>query len=153
MPTKTYSPRKQDIDRQWLVVDVAGMPVGRAATEIAALLRGKHKPIYAPHVDTGDHVIAVNVEQLTVTADKATKKMVYRHSGYPGGLKAQRYGDLFAKRPQEALRQAVRGMLPHNRLGRAMLRKLKLYRGSDHPHQAQRPQPHRLRAQTGEDDG
>jgi large subunit ribosomal protein L13 len=152
MAIKTYSPRKQDVERKWLVVDVAGMPVGRVAAEIAALLRGKHKPIFAPHVDTGDHVIVINVDKLMVTADKATKKMVYRHSGYPGGLKTQRYGDLLATRPQEALRTAVRGMLPHNRLGRAMLRKLKLYRGADHPHEAQQPQPYRLRAHTGEDD-
>jgi large subunit ribosomal protein L13 len=152
MATKTYSPRKQDVERKWLVVDVAGMPVGRVAAEIAALLRGKHKPIFAPHVDTGDHVIVINVEKLMVTANKATKKMVYRHSGYPGGLKTQRYGDLLATRPQEALRTAVRGMLPHNRLGRAMLRKLKLYRGADHPHEAQQPQPYRLRAHMGEDD-
>jgi large subunit ribosomal protein L13 len=149
MAPKTYSPRKQDVERKWLVVDVAGMVVGRVAAEIAALLRGKHKPIFAPHVDTGDHVIVINVDKLMVTADKATKKMVYRHSGYPGGLKTQRYGDLLATRPQEALRTAVRGMLPHNRLGRAMLRKLKLYRGADHPHEAQQPQPYRLRAQHG----
>jgi large subunit ribosomal protein L13 len=141
MPTKTFSPRKQDVDRRWLVVDAAGVPVGRTATRVAALLQGKHKPIFARHVDTGDHVIVVNADKLMVTADKAKKKIVYRHSGYPGGLKAERYGDVLAVRPQEALRQAVRGMLPHNRLGRAMLRKLKVYRGADHRHQAQRPQP------------
>jgi len=144
---KTYSPRKQDVQRKWLVVDAAGIPVGRVAAEVAAILRGKHKPIYAPHVDTGDHVIVINAARLTVTGDKGTKKMVYRHSGYPGGLKAYRYGDLLATKPQEVLRRAVRGMLPHNRLGRDMLRKLKIYRGSDHRHQAQRPQLHRIAAQ------
>jgi len=153
MPTKTYSPRKQDVQRKWLLVDAAGMPVGRVATKVAALLRGKHKPIYATHVDTGDHVVVVNADKLIVTGDKAKKKIVYRHSGYPGGLKARRYGDLLATKPQEALRRAVRGMLPHNRLGRAMLNKLKVYRGPDHPHQAQQPQPHPLRGRTGEDDG
>ncbi|UCH35429.1 MAG: 50S ribosomal protein L13 [Armatimonadota bacterium] len=142
MRTKTYSPRKQDVERKWLVVDAAGTPVGRVAAEVAALLRGKHKPIYAPHVDTGDHVVVINADKLVATANKATNKMVYHHSGYPGGLKAHRYGDLLAEKPQEVLRRAVRGMLPHNRLGRAMLRKLKIYRGPDHPHQAQRPQPH-----------
>jgi large subunit ribosomal protein L13 len=148
MPGKTYSPRKQEeMQRKWLLVDAAGIPVGRVAAEVAALLRGKHKPIYAPHVDTGDHVVVINAAKLTVTADKATKKMVYHHSGYPGGLKAHRYGDLLATKPQEVLRRAVRGMLPHNRLGRDMLRKLKIYRGSDHRHQAQRPQLHRLAAQ------
>lgn len=154
MPSnKTFSPRKQDVERKWLVVDAAGVPVGRVAAEVAAILRGKHKPIYAPHVDTGDHVIVVNAGKLVVTADKGTKKMVYHHSGYPGGLKARRYGDLLATKPQEVLRQAVRGMLPHNRLGRDMLRKLKIYRGPEHRHQAQNPQPHVLRAQMGEENG
>jgi len=148
MPDKTYSPRKQDVQRKWLLVDAAGIPVGRVAAEVAAILRGKHKPIYAPHVDTGDHVVVINAAKLVLTADKARTKLVYRHSGYPGGLRTDRYGDLLAKRPQEVLRQAVRGMLPHNRLGRDMLRKLRVYRGPDHRQQAQRPQPHRLAAQT-----
>jgi len=145
MPGKTYSPRKQDVKRKWLVVDASSVPVGRVAAEVAALLRGKHKPIYAPHVDTGDHVIVINASKLVVTADKATTKLVYHHSGYPGGLKVRRYGDLLATRPQEVLRQAVRGMLPHNRLGRDMLRKLKVYAGPTHPHQAQQPQPYEIR--------
>jgi large subunit ribosomal protein L13 len=146
MPNKTYSPRKEDVQRKWLLVDAAGIPVGRVAAEVAALLRGKHKPIYAPHVDTGDHVVIINADKVTVTSDKATTKMIYRHSGYPGGLKAARYGDELAKRPQEVLRRAIKGMLPHNRLGRDMLNKLKIYRGSDHRHQAQRPQPYKIRA-------
>ena len=153
MPNKTYSPRKQDVERKWLVVDAAGIPVGRVAAEVAAILRGKHKAIYAPHVDTGDHVIVINASKLTVTADKATTKLVHTHSGYPGGLKTRRYGDLLATRPQEVLRRAVRGMLPHNRLGRDMLRKLKIYAGAEHRHRAQRPQPHLLRGQTGEKNG
>ena len=153
MTNKTYSPREQDVKRKWLIVDAAGTPVGRVAAEVAAILRGKHKAIFAPHVDTGDHVIVINAAKLTLTSNKATKTMIYRHSGYPGGLKAQRAGDALATRPQEALRRAVRGMLPHNRLGRDMLRKLKVYRGADHPHEAQRPEPRPLKKQTGDKNG
>jgi len=144
---KTFSPRKQDVERKWLLVDASGIPVGRVAAEVAAILAGKHKPIYAPHVDTGDHVVVINAAKLTATSDKGVKKMLYRHSGYPGGLKAERLGDALVTKPQEVLRRAVKGMLPHNRLGRDMLRKLKVYRGPDHRHQAQSPQPHRIAAQ------
>ena len=138
---RTFSPKPADIQRAWHVVDADGLVLGRVATEVARLLRGKHKPIYSPHVDTGDHVIVVNADKIVLTADKAQKKIVHRHSGYPGGLKRQTYADLLAKKPSEAVRQSVRGMLPKNRLGRQMLSKLKVYAGPAHPHAAQQPQP------------
>ena len=136
---RTFSPKPQDIQRAWHVVDAEGLVLGRLATEVARVLRGKHKPIFAPHVDTGDFVIIVNADKVVLTKDKAEKKIVYRHSGYPGGLKEQRYSDFMAQKPEEAVRKAVRGMLPKNRLGRAMLKKLKVYAGPTHPHQAQTP--------------
>jgi large subunit ribosomal protein L13 len=111
------------------------------ATEVASILRGKHKPTFAPHLDTGDHVVVINAARVVVTADKAEKKLLRRHSGYPGGIKEERLGDLLAKRPEEAVRRAVKGMLPKNRLGRHMIRKLKIYAGPTHPHSAQHPQP------------
>ena len=138
---RTFSPRRSDIDRAWHLVDAEGLVLGRLATEVASRLRGKHKATFAPHVDTGDHVIVVNAAKVVVTADKGDKKVVYRHSGYPGGLKMRRYGDLLSSRPEEAVRRAVRGMLPRTRLGRRQLTKLKVYAGPDHPHQAQQPQP------------
>lgn len=138
---RTFSPKPDDIERAWHVVDADGLVLGRLASEVARLLRGKHKPIFAPHVDTGDFVVVVNAARIVVTADKAEKKIVYRHSGYPGGLKEQTFADLLAKRPEEVIRRAVRGMLPKNRLGRQMLKKLKVYPGPDHPHAAQRPAP------------
>jgi len=138
---RTFSPRQNDIARAWHVVDADGLVLGRLATEVASRLRGKHKPVFAPHLDTGDHVIVVNAAKVVTTADKRDKKVVYRHSGYPGGLKMSRYSDLLASRPEEVVRRAVRGMLPRTRLGRRQLTKLKVYAGPDHPHQAQQPQP------------
>jgi large subunit ribosomal protein L13 len=138
---RTYSPKPADITRAWHVVDAEGLVLGRLATEVARVLRGKHKPIFAPHVDTGDHVIVVNADKIVLTAGKAERKLAYRHSGYPGGLRAQTYADLLEKKPTEAVRRAVKGMLPKNRLGRQQLSKLKVYAGPSHPHTAQGPQP------------
>ena len=142
----TFSPKPSDITRSWHVVDAEDLVLGRLATEVARLLRGKHKPIYAPHLDTGDHVIVVNAAKVVMSAGKAEKQMVYRHSGYPGGLRAQTYAELLASRPDEAVRRAVRGMLPKGTLGRQTLRKLKVYAGPAHPHAAQKPQPFDLSA-------
>jgi large subunit ribosomal protein L13 len=138
---RTYTPKASEIERAWYVVDAEGLVLGRMATEVARILRGKHKPTFAPHMDTGDHVIIVNADKVVLTAGKAEDKMVYRHSGYPGGLRATSYGKLLADRPEEAVRRTVRGMIPKNRLGAQMLRKLKVYAGPDHPHAAQQPQP------------
>jgi len=137
----TYTPKPADITRAWHVVDADGLVLGRVATEVARVLRGKHKPIFAPHVDTGDHVIIVNADKIVLTAGKADKKLVYRHSGYPGGLSSQTYANLLEVKPTDAVRKSVRGMLPKNRLGRQMLKKLKVYTGPNHPHAAQSPQP------------
>jgi large subunit ribosomal protein L13 len=138
---RTYSPKPSDIKRAWHVVDADGMVLGRLSTEVARVLRGKHKPIFAPHLDTGDHVIIVNAANVVLTSDKASKKLAYHHSGYPGGLRATTYTELLAKKPEEAVRKAVKGMLPKGPLGRAMLKKLKIYAGPTHPHAAQSPQP------------
>ena len=137
----TYTPKPTDVERSWHVVDADGLILGRLATEVARLLRGKHKPIFAPHLDTGDHVIVVNAAKVVMTSGKADKLRVYRHSGYPGGLRSQSYAELLASRPEEAVRRAVRGMLPKGTLGRHVLGKLKVYAGPTHPHAAQRPQP------------
>jgi large subunit ribosomal protein L13 len=137
----TYTPKASEIERAWHVVDADGMVLGRMATEVARLLRGKHKPTFAPHMDVGDHVVIVNADKVVLTAGKADRKTVYRHSGYPGSLKAESFGRLLQRRPEEAVRRSIRGMLPKNRLGRQMLSKLKVYAGPDHPHAAQRPQP------------
>jgi large subunit ribosomal protein L13 len=134
---KTYSPKAKDIKREWWVIDAEDKTLGRIATQIANLLMGKHKPIYAPHIDTGDYVVVINAAKVKVTGEKAEQKIYYRHSGYPGGLKSQRFEELFGKNPVRVMELAVKGMLPHNRLGRAMFKKLKIYTGSDHPHQAQ----------------
>jgi len=139
--TETVFAKRGEIERKWLLVDAAGVPLGRVASRVAALLRGKHKPIYTPHVDTGDHVIVINAEKIVLTANKGETKLRYTHSGWPGGLKARRYGDLLARQPERIFRQVVRGMLPHNTLGKLMLRKLKVYRGGEHPHAAQQPEP------------
>jgi len=136
---KTYTVRKGDIKREWYVVDAQGKTLGRLASEIAKILRGKHKPIYVPHLDCGDYVIVVNAEKVQVTGKKLDQKFYYRHSGYPGGLKSINLRDQLQKHPTRVLKAAVRGMLPKNRLGRAMIKKLKLYAGSSHPHQAQQP--------------
>ena len=141
---RTYAPKASEIERAWFVVDAEGMVLGRMATEVAKVLRGKHKPTFAPYIDVGDHVVVVNADKVVLTGNKATNKLVHRHSGYPGGLHSESYGDLLARRPADAVRRTIRGMLPHNRLGRAQLRKLKVYAGPDHPHAAQQPQPLRL---------
>jgi large subunit ribosomal protein L13 len=136
---KTYTVRKSDIKREWYVVDAQGKTLGRLASEIAKILRGKHKPIYVPHLDCGDYVIVVNAEKVRVTGKKLDQKFYYRHSGYPGGLKSISLRDQLQRHPTRVLETAVRGMLPKNRLGRAMIKKLKVYAGSSHPHQAQQP--------------
>ena len=140
----TYSPKASEIERAWHVVDADGMVLGRLATEVARLLRGKHKPTFAPHLDTGDHVIVINANKVVLTAAKADRKLVYRHSGYPGGLKTATYADLLRAKPEEAVRRTIKGMLPKNRLGRQMLTKLKVYAGPTHPHAAQQPQPYAI---------
>jgi large subunit ribosomal protein L13 len=141
---RTYSPKPAEITRQWHVIDATDVVLGRLATQTAQLLRGKHKPIFAPHVDTGDFVIIVNAGKVALTGNKRASKVAYRHSGYPGGLKQVGYEELLAKRPDRAVELAVKGMLPHNRLGRAMLKKLKVYAGPEHPHAAQQPAPFEL---------
>jgi large subunit ribosomal protein L13 len=138
---RTFSPKPDDITRAWHVVDADGLVLGRLATEVAAILRGKHKPTFAPHVDCGDHVIVVNADKVVLTSGKAESKIAYRHSGYPGGLTATTYSDLLADRSDQVVRNAVTGMLPKNRLGRQMATKLKVYRGAEHPHEAQSPEP------------
>jgi large subunit ribosomal protein L13 len=141
---KTYSPRPRDIQRRWYVIDASGAVLGRLATEVAAVLRGKHKPIFAPHADTGDHVIVVNAKGVRLTGGKENKKIAYHHSGHPGGLTETPYERLLAQRPAFAVEKAVRGMLPKNRLGRAMVKKLQVYAGPEHPHRSQKPEPLRL---------
>ena len=141
MNTKTYTPRESEIDRHWYVVDAADQTLGRLASRVARVLEGKHKPTYAAHLDTGDHVIILNASRIAVTSDKRETKLYIRHSGYPGGYKEETLGHLLARRPEEVIRRAVKGMLPHTRLGAQQLRKLKIYAGTDHPHQAQRPEP------------
>lgn len=141
MVVRTYSPKQGDITSAWHLVDAEGMVLGRLATEVATRLRGKHKPIFAPHLDTGDHVVVVNAAKVVLTSGKADAKLAYRHSGYPGGLKSRSYAEMLASRPEEVVRRAVRGMLPRTSLGRQQLAKLKVYAGPDHPHQAQSPEP------------
>jgi large subunit ribosomal protein L13 len=138
---RTYSPKPADIQREWHVIDADNVVLGRLATQVANLLRGKHKPMFAPHVDTGDFVIVVNASKVALTGNKRVSKLAYRHSGYPGGLSATAFGDLLEKDPRKAVEKAVWGMLPKNRLGRQMLRKLKVYAGPEHPHQAQKAKP------------
>jgi large subunit ribosomal protein L13 len=141
---KTFSPKPGDIEHSWFVVDATDLPLGRLASEIASLLRGKHKPTYAPHVDGGDFVVVVNAERVAVTSGKSQTKIYYRHSGYPGGIKAETFDRLRERRPEAIIERAVRGMLPKNKLGRKMGRKLKVYAGPDHPHTAQQPKPLQL---------
>jgi large subunit ribosomal protein L13 len=138
---KTYVARPSTREREWLLVDAADRTLGRLATQIADALRGKRKPEYTPHIDTGDFVIVVNAEKVAVTGNKREAKMYHRHSGYPGGLRSRSLEVMLARRPEEVIRLAVRGMLPKNRLGRQQLRKLKIYAGPDHPHEAQKPRP------------
>ena len=141
---KTYSPKPEHIVRRWYVIDASGQVLGRLASEVAAILRGKHKPIFAPHMDTGDNVIIVNAAQIELTGGKESKKISYRHSGYPGGIKGTRYDVLLAKKPEFVIEKAIRGMLPKNSLGRSMIKKLHVMAGSEHPHQAQMPVPYTL---------
>jgi large subunit ribosomal protein L13 len=142
--TRTFSPKPADVQRDWLVIDATDVVLGRLASHAAALLRGKHKPTFAPHMDMGDHVIIVNADKVALTGSKLTQKMAYRHSGYPGGLTATSYADLLEKNPVRAVEKAIRGMLPKNTLGREQLSKLKVYVGNEHPHQAQQPKPYTL---------
>ncbi|HSH22035.1 MAG TPA: 50S ribosomal protein L13 [Candidatus Caenarcaniphilales bacterium] len=139
--SKTYSPSESEIDRRWFVVDATGQRLGLLASRIAVVLEGKHKPGYATHLDSGDHVIVVNAASVEVSGDKRASKVYSRHSGYPGGLRQETLGDLLGRRPEEVIRRAVKGMLPRNRLGAQQLRKLKIYAGAEHPHEAQRPDP------------
>jgi large subunit ribosomal protein L13 len=138
---RTYSPKPGDVQRQWHVIDATDVVLGRLATQAATLLRGKHKPIFAPHLDTGDFVIIINADKVALTGNKRETKVAYRHSGFPGGLRATSYSDLLEKHPERAVEKAIKGMLPHNTLGRAQLSKLKVYAGPVHPHQAQAPTP------------
>lgn len=137
---KTYSPKIGDIEKKWYVIDAEGQVLGRLASKVATILRGKHKPIWAPHMDVGDFVIVVNADKIRLTGRKAEQKVYYRHSRYPGGLKSIQYDRMMAKRPEFVLEQAVKGMLPHNKLGRQIFKKLKLYASPDHPHTAQQPE-------------
>ena len=138
---RTYTPKPGDVERHWHVVDASDVVLGRLASQVAALLRGKHKPVFAPHVDTGDFVIVVNAEKVALTGAKREQKVDYRHSGYPGGLRETTYTELLDKNPRRAVEKAVRGMLPHNKIGRQQIKKLKVYAGPEHPHQAQQPTP------------
>ena len=138
---KTLFPRKEDIRRRWYVIDAAGKPLGRVAALAARVLRGKHRPDFTPYLDTGDHVIIVNAEKVVLTGKKLDQKMYFRHSGYPGGVRLTSARDMRARHPERMVKLAVWGMLPHHRLGRRMIKKLKVYRGPEHPHAAQRPEP------------
>ena len=141
---RTYTPKPGEITRTWHIIDANDIVLGRLASQIAVLLRGKHKTIFAPHVDTGDFVIIINADKVVLTGDKKKQKMDYRHSGYPGGMRATSYTELLESNPRRAVEKAVKGMLPHNKLGRQQLSKLKVYAGPDHPHTAQKPQPFQI---------
>ena len=141
---RTYSPKPADLHRQWHVIDADDVVLGRLAVQVATLLRGKHKPTFAPHLDTGDFVVVVNAAKVALTGNKRTTKLVYRHSGYPGGLSQRTVGELLDIRPERVIETAVKGMLPHNSLGRKMLTKLKVYAGPEHPHLAQQPAPYEI---------
>jgi len=143
---KTYTAKPTDRDRRWIVVDASGHTLGRLATQIANALRGKRKPEYTPHIDTGDFVIVINAEKISVTGNKRNDKRYYRHSGYPGGLRSRTFQEMLDRRPEEIIRLAVKGMLPRNRLARKQLTKLKVYAGPEHPHIAQKPQPMEIEA-------
>ena len=136
---RTYAVKASEIERRWYLVDAQGKTLGRLASEIAKILRGKHKPTYTPHLDTGDYVVVVNAEKIHVTGNRLDSKRYYRYSGYPGGLKSVPLREMLEKHPTRAIRYAVKGMLPKNRLGRAMIKKLKVYAGNEHPHEAQKP--------------
>ena len=141
---RTYSPKAAELTHAWHVIDAEDVVLGRLATQVATLLRGKHKPTYAPHMDTGDFVVIVNAEKVALTGNKRDQAFVYRHSGFPGGLRKRSFGEMLEKQPERLLEKTIKGMLPHNRLGRAMASKLKVYAGPNHPHQAQQPQPFEL---------
>ena len=143
---RTFSPKAGDIQRQWHVIDASDVVLGRLASQAAILLRGKHKPIYAPHVDTGDFVIVVNADKVALSGNKLEDKRAYRHSGYPGGLRSRTFEEMIARRPEEIIRLAVKGMMPRNRLARKQITKLKIYAGPEHPHVAQKPQPLEIEA-------
>jgi large subunit ribosomal protein L13 len=138
---KTQSVKAVDIEREWFVVDATDLPLGRLASEVAQILRGKHKPTFTPHIDTGDHVVVVNAEKIAITSDKSVQKIYYRHSGFPGGLNEETFEELMSRQPERIVERAVRGMIAKNRLGRQVGSKLKVYAGPDHPHQAQMPKP------------
>jgi large subunit ribosomal protein L13 len=138
---KTYTPKASEIQREWFVVDAEGVILGRLATEVARILRGKHKPTFSPHIDTGDHVIIVNADKVALSRNKAEEKRIWRHSGYPGGIKSQSFAELLDRKPADAVRRSVKGMLPKGPLGRKQMTKLKVYAGPDHPHAAQSPTP------------
>ena len=146
---KTYVAKPTDRERRWLLIDASGQTLGRMATQIADVLRGKRKPQYTPHIDTGDFVVVVNAEKIHVTGNKRADKRYYRHSGYPGGLRSRSFEEMQAKRPEEIIRLAVKGMMPRNRLARTQLTKLKIYAGPEHPHVAQKPQPLDVASVTG----
>jgi large subunit ribosomal protein L13 len=135
----TYSPKASEINRAWHVVDAEGLVLGRLCTEVARVLRGKHKTTFAPHIDTGDHVVVINASKIVINSGKSKGEQVHRYSGYPGGLKSEKYSDLLGRQPAEAIRRSVRGMLPHGPLGRQQIKKLKVYAGAEHPHVAQHP--------------
>jgi large subunit ribosomal protein L13 len=142
--TRTFSPKPADVQREWVIIDATDIVLGRLASHAATLLRGKHKPTFAPHMDMGDFVIIVNAEKIALTGAKLAKKQAYRHSGYPGGLSAMNYAEMLEKHPTRAVEKAVRGMLPKNSIGRQQLTKLKVYAGPEHPHAAQQPKPYIL---------
>lgn len=148
---KTFSAKKEDITRAWHLIDAEGQVLGRLAVQVAVLLRGKNKPIFTPHVDTGDHVVVVNAEKVVLTGDKLRQKMYRHHSGYPGGLKETSAGKLLIEKPERVITLAIKGMLPKNKLGKHIATKLRVYRGADHPHVAQAPKPFALRASRRED--
>ena len=141
---RTYTPKPGEVDRQWHVIDATDVVLGRLASQVAVLLRGKHKPTFAPHVDTGDFVVIINAEKVAVSGNKRTDKFIYRHSGYPGGLRQRSVGEMLEKQPDRLVEKAIKGMLPKNRLGRAMGKKLKVYAGPEHPHAAQKPTPYEI---------
>jgi large subunit ribosomal protein L13 len=143
---RTYSPKAGEVTRAWHVIDAEDVVLGRLSTQAAMLLRGKHKPTYAPHIDTGDFVVIVNADKVALTGKKRDQAFQYRHSGYPGGLRKQSFGELLDKHPERLLEKAIKGMLPKNKLGRAMGKKLKVYAGPEHPHEAQNPQPFEINA-------
>jgi large subunit ribosomal protein L13 len=142
--TRTYTPKISEVKRNWVIIDAADVVLGRLASHAAAILRGKNKPTFTPHMDTGDFVIIINADKVALTGSKLAQKKAYRHSGYPGGLTATTYSELLEKNPERAVEKAVRGMLPKTSLGRAQMRKLKVYTGAEHPHAAQQPTPYIL---------